>query len=420
MFDKEMTRQETNTREAGRSNGLNCLVCESTSLLELLQISDVPIHCNTLWPTREAARHAPKGNINLAFCTQCGHTFNRAFSPPAMKYGEEYENSLYFSPRFRQYSEQLVGRLTSEFRLYDKAIVEIGSGHGDFLRALCRDGRNRGIGFDPSYVAPDSTPEYLTFRTDLYSTEYSDAEADFVCSRHVLEHVADPLDILGAIRTALRGMTRSYGYCEVPNADFLFDGGSVWDIIYAHASYFSRTSLVNLFERAGFEALRAEPCYGGQFLGIDFRTTNNHPRKMLPVVPPPGLLPSVARLPRLYKDAVAYWAERMYGWAAEGRNAVIWGGGAKCVSFLQAIANVCPTPYVVDVNPRKHYQFVPGSGAEIVPPEFLKQRPPDVVVVMNPIYQDEIQLMLEDLELRSVETESITCDGRGAGLAKTQ
>jgi len=401
-----MTRQDMNFSLAGRSSSPGCLICGSKSLLDLLQVSGVPLHCNLLWPTREEALRASRGDIDLVFCTQCGHTFNRAFKPAAMQYGEQYENSLYFSPRFRRYSEQLVVRLTTQFELRDKAIVEVGCGSGDFLRALCRDGRNRGIGFDPSYVPPDPTP-HVTFRTDLYSAKYSDVKADFICGRHVLEHLADPPDLLVDIRKALPRITRSYGYFEVPNADFLFEGGSVWDIIYAHASYFSRTSLVNLFENAGFEVLRAEPYFDNQFLGIDFCTANDHSQDMLPVLPPPGLLPSVARLPKLYKNTVAYWTEKVKNLSAAGRRVVVWGGGAKCVSFLQAVAGTCSIPYVVDINPRKHRQFVPGSGAEIVPPEFLTQFRPDVVIVMNPIYRNEIQATLDGLGLRSVEIESL-------------
>ena len=401
-----MTRQDMNFSLAGRSSSPGCLICGSKSLLDLLQVSGVPLHCNILWPTREGALRAPRGDIDLVFCTQCGHTFNRAFKPAAMQYGDQYENSLYFSPRFRRYSEQLVVRLTTQFELRDKAIVEVGCGSGDFLRALCRDGRNRGIGFDPSYVPPDPTP-HVTFRTDLYSAKYSDVKADFICGRHVLEHLADPPDLLVDIRKALPRITRSYGYFEVPNADFLFEGGSVWDIIYAHASYFSRTSLVNLFENAGFEVLRAEPYFDNQFLGIDFCTANDHSQDMLPVLPPPGLLPSVARLPKLYKNTVAYWTEKVKNLSAAGRRVVVWGGGAKCVSFLQAVAGTCSIPYVVDINPRKHRQFVPGSGAEIVPPEFLTQFRPDVVIVMNPIYRNEIQATLDGLGLRSVEIESL-------------
>jgi hypothetical protein len=43
---------------------------------------------------------------------------------------------------------------------------------------------------------------------------------------------------------------------------------------------------------------------------------------------------------------------------------------------------------------------VPGTAQEIVPPEYLCDYRPDVVVVMNPVYAAEIQTMLESMKLR--------------------
>jgi hypothetical protein len=38
-----------------------------------------------------------------------------------------------------------------------------------------------------------------------------------------------------------------------------------------------------------------------------------------------------------------------------------------------------------------------GTGQEIVSPQFLQTVEPDVVIVMNPIYCDEIQQDLDDM-----------------------
>ena len=53
----------------------------------------------------------------------------------------------------------------------------------------------------------------------------------------------------------------------------------------------------------------------------------------------------------------------------------------------------------VDVNPHKAGKFMAGTGHEIVGPHALTEREPDVVVVMNPIYRDEIAHTLDDLGL---------------------
>jgi hypothetical protein len=55
--------------------------------------------------------------------------------------------------------------------------------------------------------------------------------------------------------------------------------------------------------------------------------------------------------------------------------------------------------YVVDINPRKHGMYMPGTGQRIVGPEFLAEYRPDKVIVINPVYVDEIGKDLKRLGL---------------------
>lgn len=57
--------------------------------------------------------------------------------------------------------------------------------------------------------------------------------------------------------------------------------------------------------------------------------------------------------------------------------------------------------YIVDINPYRHGKFIPGLGKEIMSPEFLKAYQPDQVIVMNPIYAQEIQKMLDQMGVNS-------------------
>jgi len=43
--------------------------------------------------------------------------------------------------------------------------------------------------------------------------------------------------------------------------------------------------------------------------------------------------------------------------------------------------------------------FMAGTGQQIVSPTFLREYRPDVVLVMNPIYRDEIQRDLARLDV---------------------
>jgi len=46
------------------------------------------------------------------------------------------------------------------------------------------------------------------------------------------------------------------------------------------------------------------------------------------------------------------------------------------------------------VNPRKQGKFVAGSGQQIVAPDLLRDYQPDVVLVMNALYLNEISGMI--------------------------
>jgi hypothetical protein len=79
---------------------------------------------------------------------------------------------------------------------------------------------------------------------------------------------------------------------------------------------------------------------------------------------------------------------------------VLWGGGSKAVAFLTTLGVTSEIAYAVDVNPRRSGTFIAGGGQEIVAPEFLRDHQPDVVIIMSPIYHDEIQAALADMGVR--------------------
>ena len=80
-----------------------------------------------------------------------------------------------------------------------------------------------------------------------------------------------------------------------------------------------------------------------------------------------------------------------------GTKTVVWGAGSKGVTFLNVLKVESGIESVVDVNPHKHGHYVPGTGQNIVPPEFLQKYHPDKIIVMNPVYFDEIRKMYINL-----------------------
>jgi SAM-dependent methyltransferase len=380
----------------GRSG---CRACGSTTVREFLGVSRVPVHCNVLWPTREEALKAPRGDLRLMYCDRCGHIYNEAFDPSLMEYTQAYDNSLHFSPRFQAYARQLATRLVNEHRAHRKVVIDIGCGKGDFLAMLCEAGNNRGIGFDPSFVPENLAPEAadrMTIIQDFYSAKYASHRAALITCRHVLEHIQFPLEFVADLRDSLEDQCETVVFFEVPNARYTLVDLGIWDLIYEHCSYFTESSLETLFRRAGFTVLSLSTLYEGQFLGIDLVAEGAGEGIKTPERDLPKAIEAFAGR---YREKVRDWEERLKRYAARGERVVVWGGGSKGVTFLNVVPGAATLAGLVDINPRKRGMCVPGTGQVIVGPEDLTELTPSAVIVMNSVYVEEIRGILASLGL---------------------
>lgn len=393
---------------------VTCPVCGDSRLLAVVELRQLPRHCNLLWPTRTAALAAPRGDLRLVWCRRCGHLFNRAFEPQTMSYSQCYENSLHFSPHFRRYADELARSLAIRYALRGKTIVEIGCGQGEFLARLCELGECFGLGFDPGYTPTRAgraaTSERLHIVADVYNHEHVDVAVALICCRHVLEHIADPYAFVAGTRRMEGGCVTPV-FFEVPNALFTLRDLGIWDLIYEHVSYFSPCSLRTLFTRCSFRISRLHETYAGQFLCLEALPARA--ASLCEEVVPDELEQVQAYVMDFadkYRRQVARWRGRLARLAHQRRRVVAWGSGSKGVTFLNVLRAGNPVEYIVDINPHKHGLFVAGSGQEIVAPTFLQHYRPEVVLVMNPIYRAEIARTLKQLDVESelidVQTEA--------------
>jgi hypothetical protein len=383
---------------------MRCTVCESDNLRPLLKIKDVPVFCNVQWSTKEAARDAAVGNIALQYCLGCGHIFNCEFEPEKVEYSESYENSLHFSPHFQAHAEQLVERLVEKYDLRRKIIVEIGCGKGEFISMLCNAGNNTGYGFDASYQSDResrATSDAVKFVKDFYGERYSSINADFVCSRHVLEHIQFPVPFLRDVQTALGSTRDAVVYFEVPNVLYSIEDMGIWDFIYEHCSYFSKESAETAFSKAGLRTFEIYTDFGNQFLCVESRPGHEAPGTAPAFADRGRRTELVTRFSKLYEEKLCFWNSFLGDTVAAGERVVIWGAGSKGVTFLNCIDNPNSVEHVVDVNPNKHGKFIAGTGHKIIDLDSLKGNPPSHVIIMNPIYKLEIQAMLSDLGIHA-------------------
>ena len=379
---------------------MNCLVCGASSNV-FFETQNIPVCCNILWPTRAAAVTAEQAEIRLAFCRSCGYIYNAAFDPARLTYDASYDNSLHFSPRFQEYARGLAAYLVERYALHGKTVIEIGCGNAEFLSLLCQQGSNCGIGFDPSFIANRAelrSGEGIEIIADEYSDRYSDRSCDLLCSRHMLEHVPNPRTIVATVRRALEKNPRAAVYFEVPNVLFTLRQNGVWDIIYEHCSYFGPQALHRLFTGAGFHVRDIRESFGGQYLSLEAMVSDGNEYH-----------PAADETERLAADVAAFSAYRaklIENWNAKfdqmrrsGLHAVVWGAGSKGTTFINTLRERHQIQYVVDINPHKQGRYIPGTGQTIVAPEALREIQPDFVILMNPIYRDEVERIVAGLGL---------------------
>ena len=379
-----------------------CPSCGSIDLSVFYAIEQAPVHSVLLLPTREEALNYPSGNITLAYCRRCGFITNIDFNANLHEYSSRYEETQGYSSTFNAFHQRLAEHLIKKYDLRQKTVIEIGCGKGEFLRLLCEKGDNSGVGFDPAYIPGRITSDRVTFIKDFYSEKYANYTADFICCKMTLEHIQDVAEFVETVRRSIGDDTETVIFFQVPDVRRILQEIAFWDIYYEHCSYFSLGSLSRLFRKSGFEVADLWTDYADQYLMIEARPGHDQAQERLQ---------AEDDLDDLVKDLDLFvanegqklhkWRSDINGFVEDGCKVVLWGGGSKAVAFLTTLKiNLDMIQYVVDINPYKAGTFMAGTGQEIVAPDFLIEYTPDVVVIMNPIYQAEIQ---QDLNKMGVQ-----------------
>ncbi len=385
--------------------GAACPACGAQGLAIFHEQEGVPVHSCRLLPTRVQAERFPLGSIRLGVCPACGFITNTAFDPSLVDYSHGYEESQAFSPHFRRFLDGLARGLVERYDLRGKDVLEIGCGKGEFLALICELGENRGIGIDPALDRERITgpaADRIALVRECYSEAHADLPADLVACRHTLEHIHAVGDFLQLLRRGLDGRHDTIVFFEVPDIVRILREAAFWDVYYEHSSYFSAGSLARLFRSTGFEVLRLERGFDGQYLLLESRPGADADTRVL------AIEESAEQLLAHAEGFRASFAAKRTEWQAlvererrDRSRVAVWGAGSKGVAFLTTLGLRDDVEYVVDINPHKQGMYMPVTGQPIVGPELLAERKPDIVLLMNPVYEDEVRDELDRLGVRA-------------------
>ena len=379
-----------------------CPSCGSSKVEGFFEIKNAPVYSLVTVKSKEAALNVPRKDIELAFCNDCGFIYNWLYDTSVDYFTQGYEDQQGFSKTFMQYLEGISKDLINKYNLMGKNLIEIGCGKGDFINLITNLNGGKGIGIDPAYEEGRQNNPNLSFIKEFYSAQHGKLPGDLILCRHTLEHIHDTHNFLKTIRDSLGSSTDPVIFFEIPQVMRILDIQAFWDIYYEHCSYFSPGSLARLFRSTGFEVLDLYKTYNDQYVAIEARPVEGKISEK--IHPAEESIEELRELVGVFTSNISSQLKelerKLTGFKENNKKAVVWGGGSKSVGFLTNFDHIDLFEYVIDINPHMADNFIPGIGKQYKTPAFLKSYKPDVVVIMNGIYEKEITEQIHQMGIK--------------------
>lgn len=359
----------------GQVRAASCPACGDHVAVSFFYGGQQPL-ATIAWPRGpEAARNLERFCLDFVRCLGCGHVFNASFDYENVPYSAKPNLMFNKGAAWAEFIGTVRHRIVQHLRV-KPVVVEIGYGDGSFLTSLAGVLPNgRFVGFDPNGQRVRS--DNVECRRELFdaNVHLSELMPNVIVTRHVLEHMANPLGFLQLISavSALLGTT-TLCYFEVPCIDIVFSSRRTVDFYYEHGSQFTTASFTRMLGRSGGEILEIGHGYGGEIV-FGFVRLGSSP---LPRVLVDESLAFFAGA----EDAKIAIGGQLAELHASGASIAIWGGTGKSAAFMCRYGvDAERFPVVVDSDREKCGTFVPGTGQEIRFRDWLLTQPAQIIIV---------------------------------------
>ncbi|MDC3376935.1 class I SAM-dependent methyltransferase [Candidatus Nanopelagicales bacterium] len=196
----------------------------------------------------------------VATCEACGHVFLRRQIDPIELYGSSYQTRSAKSSAATAALDRLLIFLETRHQLSEFDLcIDIGANDGSLLEMLPRRGfRGRRVGIDPSWADwPEGIEGHTGFAEDVdFEVLAGNSERVLLVASHVLEHVAEPTELLGKVAAMMSPqdvLLVQFPAMEPLAVELRFD-----QIHHQHYHYFSRSSFGRALELAGLQIVTSE------------------------------------------------------------------------------------------------------------------------------------------------------------------
>jgi SAM-dependent methyltransferase len=361
----------------------------------------------------EAALRAPEVwyPLRLLVCERCWLVQTEDHAGREALFGDDYAYFSSFSSSWLAHAEAYVRAMRERFALTRESLVcEVAANDGYLLRYV-RDAGIPCYGVEPTAsTAKAARALGLDIVERFFGVELArelaatGRQVDLVAANNVLAHVPDINDFVRGFAALLK--PDGVATFEFPHLLRLLRENQFDTVYHEHYSYLSLTTVKRIFASHGLAVFDVEehPTHGGslrvfaQRSDTGRRAVGDAVARVLRDEAAAGLATAAgydgfqARIDKVKDDFTAFLIEARRA----GRKVAAYGAAAKG-NTLMNYAGVRPDliAFVVDRNPAKQGQYMPGSRIPIVAEERLRDAQPDDIVILPWNLRDEVMRQLD-------------------------
>ena len=403
MTHDTLTKPVSVSLPASTASESGCRFCGASLEHIVVDLGMSPL-CESFLSADELDQMEPFYPLCVYVCGECYLVQLKAYVS-----GEHiFTNYAYFSSysdswieHGRRYTESVIER----FGLGESSkVVELASNDGYLLRHFVERGVPS-LGIEPArnvaeVAEANGIPTMVEFfgRSVAARLAAEGLRADLIIGNNVLAQVPDLNDFVSGIPLILAEdgvLTLEFPHLSRLIAENQFD-----TIYHEHFSYFSWLASERVLAAHGLQAFDVEELttHGGSLRvyaghAAAGRSLSDAARDLREREQGDGVesfeyyATFARRVEQTKRELLTFLIDaRNRGESVVGYGAP--GKGNTLLNYCGIRADLLA--YTVDRSPHKHGKFLPGTGHAIREPGFVRERPPDVVLVMNPIYCEEI------------------------------
>lgn len=383
---------------------MNCRHCKAPLENLFLDLGFAP-PSNAFLDAADLHRPERSFPLRLRVCDRCWLVQTEDYADAAELFTQDY---VYFSSvsqgwldHAARYAKMIVGRLALGPQ---SLVIEVAANDGYLLRNFVAAGIPC-LGIEPTASTAQAAEKLgIPVRREFFGEAFAKAlaregkRADLIIGNNVYAHVPDINDFTAGLKAALKpGGTITL---EFPHLMRLIERTQFDTVYHEHFSYLSLYTASLVFARAGLRVWDVEelPTHGGSLrlygchaddareptAAVGRIAAEEKARGMQDLAAYRGFQ---AKADRVKDDLLAF----LIAQKRAGKRVAAYGAAAKGNTLLN-YAGVKPDllPYVCDAAPSKQGKFLPGSHIPVLPPEEMRKRRPDIVLILPWNIADEV------------------------------